>query len=63
LDTFQYAIVHGNEYCSIVTKQHHGYVAVIVTQRMFQLQAQPIIDWLKTIHPCLFAETSHLVKA
>lgn len=63
LDTFHYAIVHGTEYCAIVTKQHHGYVAVIVTQQACQIQTQMIIDWMKTVHPRMFAETPHLMKA
>ena len=63
LDTFHYAIVHGTQYCAVVTKQHEGYVAIIVAQNVFHLQTQRILNWVQQLHPRIFAETAHLRPA
>lgn len=63
LEIFQYSIVHGTEQCTLITKQAQGYLAVIVTQKVFQEQSDQLIQWIQTLTPEMLTNISHFVKA
>ncbi|MEM9215501.1 MAG: hypothetical protein AAGD25_14295 [Cyanobacteria bacterium P01_F01_bin.150] len=63
LETFKYAVVHGQNHCAIVTKQHNGYMAALVDQAVFNNQRNTIINWMQTLHPDIYASTAHFIKA
>ena len=44
IETFQYSIVHGTEYCTLITKQTQGYIAMIVSHDIFQQCFEPCLS-------------------
>ena len=62
IETFQYSIVHGTEYCTLITKQTQGYIAMIVSHDVFQQQSEQLIAWMQTLSPETLVTISHFVR-